>query len=748
MSTIFDSYTDPDIPGIFTSVTDNSISETTVESDRSVFLAMPLKYGSEDVMKFSKTEDLDAAVGSENSFKYGLGQFYARSFITAGATVFIKKVDDPTATFANQLLRRNNSYYGINGVATPDYTQDAFGSVNFKNVSSKDTLIQVTANDTAVLKENKQETVFSLLAKGRGAGYNDLFAVYSGATDYEKFDATDDGIINYKFNFVNMRIMENNSFTSEVTQKSQTMIFSLMDIDPTTKNMITHKSSGAVLWVNDLVDNSNFYMTAKVNPSFQDEIRKYPNIEAVLADKNKPFFFVESEDTISDPTLTIAERKWYEISMDDSVTPAKFKIQRATFTSTRQLTAQPIFEVQEGATKKFYQAVVRQNNATLSLDFVNYLPATAGYTATYPIGKVAYIDGTDAFYTLKLSYNSTSSQVELSYEPFRFLRWELYSFLMKYNMKLNEGEDNTTSTGFINTDGSANLDAIAQGIYEYYRDDKEIREVIYPKFTFNYVIDWTGSAKVKDILYRLADRIKRTMNITSCPSVRLTSTGLSQDYSAENDILCREQYLSFSSYNTMIYSSQYNKTHFDAKTKQTYKLPSCFYAMLDHLFVDQNISITEPVANIDKGILRTSNLKLSHELYSDDIAALRKIQINCIVTDGSDNYFIDQLTAYKKSSKLSLGNVVKTLQYIQTILPKKLKKYLQKKETDIAVTSNVLNDVQEVLKPYKSSTNSDDSIFKDVVVNPSFNNNILTIAIRVTPAGTTEKINIPIIVQS
>ena len=77
-----------------------------------------------------------------------------------------------------------------------------------------------------------------------------------------------------------------------------------------------------------------------------------------------------------------------------------------------------------------------------------------------------------------------------------------------------------------------------------------------------------------------------------------------------------------------------------------------------------------------------------------------------------------------------------------------MKKYLQKKETDVAITSNVLNEVQEVLKPYKSSTNSDDSIFKDVVVNPSFNNNILTIAIRVTPAGTTEKINIPIIVQS
>lgn len=744
---LFDSYTDPDIPGIFTSVTDNSISETTTESERSVFMAMPLKYGAENVMVFSDSEALEAAVGSENSFKYGLGQFYARSFITAGATVYIKKIDDPTATYANQLLRKNPAYYGLNGAGV-DKTQDAFTAINFKSVSAKDTLIQVTSSDNAILKENKQETVYSLLAKGRGAGYNDLFAIYSSATDYEKFDATDDGIVNYKFNFVNMRVMENNTFTNEVKQKSQSIIFSLMDIDPVTKNTITHKSSGSVLWVNDIVDVSNNYMTAKINPTFQEEIRKYPNIDAVLSDKGVPFFFVESEETISDPSLGIYERKWYEVSMDDTVTPARFKIQRATFNSQRQVTAQPIFEVSELGITKYYQAVIKGSNASLSLDFVHYLPPILDYVAPYPVGKAAYIDGEDAFYTLKLNFNSTTNQVELSYEPFRFLRWELYSFLMKYNMKLNEGEDNTSSSGFVNTDGSANLDAIAQGIYEYIRDDKEIREVVYPKFTYNYIIDWTGSAKVKDILSKLADRVKRTMNITSCPSVRLTSTGLSQDYSVDNDILCREQYLSFSSYNTMIYSSQHNKTHFDAKTKQTYKIPSCFYALLDHLYVDKNMSITEPVANIEKGILRTSNLKLSHEIYSEDIEKLRKIQINCIVTDGSDNYFIDQLTAYKKTSKLSLANVVKTLQYIQTVLPKKLKKYLQKKETDVAITSNVLNEVQDVLKPYKSSTNSEDSVFKDVVVNPSFNNNILTIAIRVTPAGTTEKINIPIIVQS
>lgn len=762
MSTLFDNYTDPDIPGIFTFVVDNSISETQPENTRSIFMAMPLKYGDEKVMVFSKTSDLEAAVGTENSFKYGKGQFYARSFIDARATVFIKRIEDPTATFANQLLRKNPLYYGTSYIANdgitvipaaaPDTTQLAFNGIQFKNVIEKDTLIQNVSTDSKLVEENKTETVFSLLAKGRGTGYNDLFAIYKNADEYETFDSTDDGIKNYRFNFVNMDIYENNSYNGEIKKKSNTVLFSLMDIDPTTKNMITHKSNGKVLWVNEMVGASNFYMTAKVNETFQSEIRQYPNIDSVLNDKKKPFLFVEGKSTSSLPASAIKlyDRKWYEVSMDDSVTPAVLKIQRATITPQRQVTSQAIFEVMVAGTKELKIAYIDDTSTALSLQFERYTPADpASFVPTYPLSNpLTYIDGKKAFYVLELLHNPVTNDVEFTHTPFRFLRWELYSFLMRFNMALNEGADNTSTAGFVDKDGAANLEAISQGIYEYIRDDKEIREVVYPKFTFNYLIDWTETIKVKDIYARLADRLRRTMHITSCPSVRQTSTGLSDDFSVENDVLCREQYLTFSSYNTMIYSSQSNKTHFDGVTKQTYRLPSSFYAMIDHLRVDYEYSITEPVANIEKGKLETTNLTLTHETFSEDIEKLRKIQINCIVTDGSDNYFIDQLTAYKKKSKLSLANVVKTIQYIQILLPKRLKKYLQKKETDIAITSNVINEVQEVLKPYKVATSSPDAIFKDVVINPKFDNNILTIAIRVTPAGTTEKINIPIIVQS
>lgn len=551
MSTLFDSYTDPNIPGIFTSVVDNSIVEDTTESLRSVFMVMPLKYGSSDVMVFSKSSDLKAAVGSENSFKYGLGQFYARTFIDAGATVYIKRLEDTTSTYANQILRRNYDYYGTKntGTSSPSYSGitgvtantalDAFTGKTITGCISKDTLIQISTSDTAAIKENKLETVFSLLAKGRGSGYNDLYATYSNATEYEKQDSTDEGIVNYKFNFFSMDVYENNTISNEVVKKSKQMICSLMDIDPVTKNTISHKSNGDILWVNSIVENSNLYLTAKINPTFQEEIRQYPNLDAVLDKKGKPFLFVEGKAssiansaTDANGNLIIDEydtstRVWYEVSINDSTSPVSYRIKRATFTPYRQLTDQPIFALNVSGSTVYKKLVVVDNNGSLSLDFKTFVPASASFVPTYGIGEVAYIDGDNAFYTLKATYDSTNLTYGLIYEPFRFLRWELYTFLMKWNMKLAGGQDSTTTSGFINTDGSINIDNVANATYKYIRDDKEIREVIYPLFTFNYVIDWTGNVQVRNIMSVLSARLKRTMNITSCPSVTKTSTGLS-----------------------------------------------------------------------------------------------------------------------------------------------------------------------------------------------------------------------------
>lgn len=747
---LLDSYTNPDIPGVFTEVIDNSIAETDNLSKRTVFVVGPSKFGSDGLTPFETTENLASTLGDENTFKYGLGQFYAKSFILAGANVLFKRIDDPTATYANQLLYKNPAYYGnpTNNIAA-DYTKEPMAGAFFGDIVNKDTLISplpiTNPNYSAANEAIKENTILSLLATGKGNGYTDLFTTFTDAKDYEKFEADDDGLENYKFNFIYGRVLESGA---EVKKKSTSILFSLIDIDPEKKNVISHRSSGANLYVNEIFEKSNLYMSMRINSTFKEEMRKYPTIDSVLTEKNKKFLYIESSTTFSDVNLLPSERIWYEIQVDDSGKTPTFKIQRATFTSRRakrdfagKVPTLPTFLV-DG---KKYILTIEDNNGKLSVkhNLINMAEET-----TYAEGEPAYIDGTEAYYTFVLRKNSANGNIEIVTDKFRFLRWEVYSYLRKYNLKLNGGKDSTASNGFLNLDGSANVTAIANATYQYLVYNKEIREVVYPKFIFNYMIDWTQNVKVIDAMYLLADRLKRAMHIAHCPSVRLNETGLSQDYSKENDLICREQYLTRSSYNTMLYSSQNNREHYDPETKLSHRLPSSFYALLNHLYIDNSgLGITEPVANIEKGIIRTQTLKLSHELYSEDIAELRKQQINCIVSDGNTNYFIDQITSYKKKSKLSLGNVVKTIQYLQVLIPAKLKPYLQKKETDPAITTNAMNELQEILKPYKVNVNSKDAIFKTVVIKQSFNDNVLQLLLRLNPAGTTEKIEVPIIVE-
>ena len=747
---LLDSYTNPDIPGVFTEVIDNSIAETDNLSKRTVFVVGPSKFGSDGLTPFETTENLASTLGDENTFKYGLGQFYAKSFILAGANVLFKRIDDPTATYANQLLYKNPAYYGnpTNNIAA-DYTKEPMAGAFFGDIVNKDTLISplpiTNPNYSAANEAIKENTILSLLATGKGNGYTDLFTTFTDAKDYEKFEADDDGLENYKFNFIYGRVLESGA---EVKKKSTSILFSLIDIDPEKKNVISHRSSGTNLYVNEIFEKSNLYMSMRINSVFKEEMRKYPTIDSVLTEKNKNFLYVESSTTFSDVNLLPSERIWYEIQVDDSGKTSTFKIQRATFTSRRakrdfagRVPTLPTFLV-DG---KKYILTIEDNNGKLSVkhNLINMAEET-----TYAEGEPAYIDGTEAYYTFVLRKNSANGNIEIVTDKFRFLRWEVYSYLRKYNLKLNGGKDSTASNGFLNLDGSANVTAIANATYQYLVYNKEIREVVYPKFIFNYMIDWTQNVKVIDAMYLLADRLKRAMHIAHCPSVRLNETGLSQDYSKENDLICREQYLTRSSYNTMLYSSQNNREHYDPETKLSPRLPSSFYALLNHLYIDNSsLGITEPVANIEKGIIRTQTLKLSHELYSEDIAELRKQQINCIVSDGNTNYFIDQITSYKKKSKLSLGNVVKTIQYLQVLIPAKLKPYLQKKETDPAITTNAMNELQEILKPYKVNVNSKDAIFKTVVIKQSFNDNVLQLLLRLNPAGTTEKIEVPIIVE-
>ena len=195
---LLDSYTNPDIPGVFTEVIDNSIAEPNRLSKRTVLIVAPAKFGSGELIPFETTENLASTIGDENTFKYGLGQFYAKSFIQAGANVLFKRIDDPTATYANQLLYKNPTYYGDTTAGTPvDYTREPLAGAFFGDIVNKDTLISAlpitSPNYSAANEKIKEDTILSLLSTGKGNGYTDLFTTFTDAKDYEKFEADDDG---------------------------------------------------------------------------------------------------------------------------------------------------------------------------------------------------------------------------------------------------------------------------------------------------------------------------------------------------------------------------------------------------------------------------------------------------------------------------------------------------------------------------------------------------------------------------
>ena len=190
-----------------------------------------------------------------------------------------------------------------------------------------------------------------------------------------------------------------------------------------------------------------------------------------------------------------------------------------------------------------------------------------------------------------------------------------------------------------------------------------------------------------------------------------------------------------------------NKTHTTPKGNKIY-MPFSYYAMCAHLRVDNQYSITEPVANMIKGTLDSTEINLTYAPSSLEIESLRNAQINAVISEPDGTYFIDQLTMYKKASKLSRINVVKVLHRIRKDLPRKLKDLIQNKANIDIIETAVTRTNSVLAKWVVSEDNKVDGIFEYANVTASYNDQTykLRLTITVKPIGTLESIDIPIIV--
>jgi hypothetical protein len=273
---------------------------------------------------------------------------------------------------------------------------------------------------------------------------------------------------------------------------------------------------------------------------------------------------------------------------------------------------------------------------------------------------------------------------------------------------------------------------------DFYKNNEVIHEVLYPELDFDYIPDWTGDVDIMNEIVQLADEIGFTMPIIALPR----TTDKDADY------IMRVEDVYLSSFNTVLYSGQYNDNHYIETSGTRISGSSAYYAMLVHLNTDEQISITEPAANVVKGQLPVSGVRLTYIAKSVDIEKLRSVQINTIIKETDGIYFIDQLTTYKAASKLSRANTVKVIHRMRKDLPRLLKDLLQKK-----ATVNILNDAKSRTETYMSKwivreDNITHGIFSDVSVTPVFIQEELKliISIAVNPIGTIEKIEVPITV--
>jgi len=699
----------PDIPGISTSIIDRSTMEKNIKGLRTILLPGFFKYGKEDFVEFNDFDSFKYSLGDVDIKKYGNGYLYGEA-ASSTDNVIAYRLLPSDATYSNNTVRANGEFKSYKEI----YSKT---DMNYLGAESK-------VND---------DIVISALATARGMGYNNIFISFSPATEAEKMDSNYEGETNYKFNFMKAEIFEES--VTGIKSLGDPVVFSLIDVDQVTNIAITDKISGNELFVNSIFKDANEFATLNVNPTFSGEISEKATIDDLVNER----LIIEDNDI---------EGKYYEVKVETYIkvvkNPVTLKNERITDTrlaATISLDRAPTLNI-----LRFVDDAgdVHYKQIQISDSVISFV------TVESPIDSAASfnIDGTDAFYSIHIP-DGDPSEVLPVWSEIYVLRHQIYNKLLSYSMRLYSGTDgeNLHINNTLNMNGFSEVgkENAKELLMDFYNNTPKLREVLYPKHDFDYIPDWSENKDVIVSIINLADDIGISMPIVALP-LDYNPTIVTKDL-VDKDMLMRKNVLYQSSYNSALYSGQLNKT-FRTKTNKRLYMPLSYDAMVAHLRIDSQYSITEPVANIIKGTLASTSVNLTYEPISLEIEELRYAQINSVIVEPDGTYIIDQLSMYRKASKLSRLNLVKVIHRLRKDLPKLLKDLLQNKAIG-SIISIAENRTKNELNKYVTTPDNDKhGIFETASVNASFNKstNKLRLNIKVNPIGTIESIDIPIIV--
>ena len=676
-----------DIPGITTSVVDYSIVTRGIAGGRTPLIAGPSKFGDDtEIMEFNDQETVKYLTGGPNYQKYGLALHYVLGALTATGKVLFKRLVPSDAAYAN---------VGID--------KDANGNLISKSYDS-------VYNKTFFY----QNGVLNHFAKAKGEGYNEFYIHYEQDPITEKVYADDEGDPKYLYNFLRVTIYQ--KLPEGIKTIAGPITVSLIDTDPKTNTPIIDVTTGETLFINDRIENKNDFINIKIK---EDEIlnfKTYLNINDLIQEKGTPELILKDTQTgINYKIKANSNNKLYVVA-----------------TSNEGLDQVILKYYSSGAWN--YVKLYVENGELKNESTTDVGPDTPTYEYVYAPGDLNFVE----------IYIDSETQ-ELIVKEFKTARSDLYKKLLSQDWYLENGYDGKYLhiNDQINFNGPSETgkENVKQLLINFFNNNPDIKEIMFPKYIFHYIVDWTSDLDVINSIINLTDNIGRALGIYSCPIA----------YNADDDYKIRTEKLYQSSFNNVLYAGEWNLKHYDEYSGKNIAMPMSYYMMIQHLKIDNELSITEPVAGIVKGQVPIANVDLSYTPKTPDIEKLRHVQVNTIVKETDGIYAIDQLTMYKKASKLSRINIVKVIQQMRIDLPQLLKPYIQTKET-VNITSAIESIVSNYMNKWKVIVGSanPDEIFKDININTLYipEEYKLIVSIRVVPIGTIEKIDIPIIVEN
>ncbi len=675
------------IPGITTSVIDYSIITSGINGGRTPLIAGPSKFGDDE--KIMELNDAKTTNYLTGGPNY---QKYGLALhYVLGALSVTGKV------LFKRLLPQDATY----------------ANIGIKKNDNGD-LISTSYSDITDKKFFYSNGLVNHFGKSKGEGYNEFYVHYDEDPITEKIYADNEGDPKYKYNFLKATIYQ--KLPEGIKTISGPFTISLIDNDPKLNIPIIDITTGETLFINDKIENKNDFVDVKLGNDILLDIKKYLNINDLIDEKGTP-----------------------EVILKDIQTGINYKIKGdkdnnlyVEATATEGMDQVILKYYSSGAWN--YVKIYIENGEIKKESTTDVGPDTPTYEKLYIVGDLNFDD----------MYIDSDTQ-ELVVEEYKTDRADLYKKLLSQDWQFENGTDGKYLhiDDKINFNGPSeqNKENVKELLIKFYNENLDIREVMFSQYDFHYTPDWTCDLDVINSIINLTDNIGRSIGLISLPL----------SYNSKNDYKTRTEKLYQSSFNNALYSGEWNLKHYDEYSGKNIAMPMSYYMLISHLKIDNEMSITEPVAGIVKGQMPISGIELSYTPKTPEIEKLRNIQINTIVKETDGIYSIDQLTMYKKASKLSRLNVVKVIQQIRIDLPQLLKPYIQTKETDdiIGTIQSKVSSYMDKWRVISGSTNPD-SIFKDIKISTIYvpEEYKLIVSIRVVPIGTIEKIDIPIIVEN